>query len=44
MLWADSSNEVVQNVIPIVKTLLKRSERYNPSGIHIYSAENFAIL
>ena len=44
MLWTDSRNEVVQSVIPIVETLLERVERYNPSGIHIYSAEHFAIL
>jgi hypothetical protein len=44
MLWTDSSNEVVQSIIPIVKILLERDERYNPSGIHIYSAEYFVIL
>jgi len=44
MLWTDSSNIEVQSVIPIVKTLLEIVERYNPSGIHIYSAEHFVIL
>jgi hypothetical protein len=44
MLWTDSSNKIVHSVIPIVKILLERVERYSPSGFHVYSAECFAIL